>query len=81
MYRFTCVLQKVLYVHAAVGTCRRILASQIFFFCVFVGVKRIKSERRKKQKTIKKKANLMARANHLMELTDRINDLKTKCTV
>ena len=35
----------------------------------------------KKQKTIKKKANLMARANHLMELADRINDLKTKCTV
>ena len=23
----------------------------------------------------------MARANHLMELTDRINDLKTKCRV
>ena len=60
------------------------MASQILFnyvFCVFVGVKRIKSERRKKEKTIKKKADLMARANHLMEMTDRINDLKTKYTL
>lgn len=65
------------------GTCRQIfgITDFIYVFCVFVGVKRIKSERRKKEKTIKKKADLMARANHLMEMTDRINDLKTKYTV
>ena len=55
----------------------------IYVFCVFVilSKKDQKWKEKKKQKTIKKKANLMGRANHLMEMTDRINDLKTKYTV
>ena len=33
----------------------------------------------KRQRTIKKKANLIAKTNHLLEMTERISDLKTKC--
>ena len=33
-----------------------------------------------RQKTIKKKANLIAKTNHLLEMTERISDLKTKCS-
>ena len=31
------------------------------------------------QRTIKKKASLIAKTNHLLEMTERISDLKTKC--
>ena len=34
----------------------------------------------KRQRTIKKKANLIAKTNHLLEMTERISDLKTKCS-
>ena len=34
----------------------------------------------KRQKTIKKKANLITKTNHLLEMTERISDLKTKCS-
>ena len=32
----------------------------------------------KRQKTIKKKANLIMKTDHLLEMTERISDLKTK---
>ena len=34
----------------------------------------------KRQKTIKKKANLIMKTDHLLEMTERISDLETKCS-
>ena len=42
--------------------------------------KRRQSERRKGRKLQKKKANLITKKNHLLEMTERISDLKTKCS-